>query len=494
MRHVTPVLLVWVVLGCGAAESAPAAGIECVWNDGTGTWTNTQVMNRLDEKPPVFAADHKATDLAFGTRICRLTGPTGSNALIENDLQTRNKNPWMHFANPWSRSGDHFILESYGLLPGKTYGAYVTRIMTLDRENFTVRLHRAVPEPPNGAALVSENKGLWFSPDHELVLFGCTAYEAQLWACNVGDEPVTLGTRTVPANGFLLMADFSSLDKDTPLALSQGFMWQDGKTFSWGIKEKGTGRALGVVIYFWTDDPQVGKQVLIPVKGFKVYDENWTDRKHYVWLAGSNDGVPEHFPNAKDYGIVRYDREGKYADHASKGGAGSFFAATGKACGFDGWWVNRNYWEVNRTFLRNAADVKTYWQIWPPTMAGKPGLQDDPLKLGTAFTCNPSFHLSDWVYWADYSIHSKSGTDYTKVPTPVLGQDEIIAADVSTPGEVRRFRRICRLWNDDVDRSYKYQPDCTPSPGNDYVLYWTNLAAAGEDYRRTDSFLARIAK
>ena len=48
------------------------------------------------------------------------------------------------------------------------------------------------------------------------------------------------------------------------------------------------------------------------------------------------------------------------------------------------------------------------------------------------------------------------------------------------------------LWNDDVDKSWKYQPDCTPSPGNDYVLYWSNMAAAGQDYRRTDSFLARV--
>ena len=482
-----------IIVLCGCGRTKPlVAGTEWVWNPQIKTWTNAEIRNRLNETPVVFGGDHKGIDRAFAAKVYRLTGPTGSNALIENDLQTRNNNPWMHFANPWSRSGDHFILESYGNPPGKNWGAYVTRIMTLDRENFTVALNRVIPKTPNGQALVSQNKGLWFSPNEELLLFGTTPSVAQLWAYNADTKPVELGTKTIPANGFLLMADFSEMS-DVDLAFGQGFMWQDGKTFSYGIK-KGSGEALGVVVYSWTDDPQDGKKTFISVKNYKMYDETWADRKHYVWMAGSNDGVAAHFPNPGERGIVRYDRTGRYADCIRKLGPKSFHASTGKACGYDGWWINRNWWEHNRMFLRRATDIRTFYQVWPPHMTGMPGEQGDPLGIGDGFTCNPSFHLKDWVYLADYSVASKAGADYTKAPTAFTGQDEIVAVDVSTPGKVSRFRRICRLWSDDVDRSYKYQPDCTPSPANDYVLYWSNMAAAGEDYKRTDSFLVRVNK
>lgn len=491
MKQTLSGTLMTLVFACALGVSSAHAELDCVWNPGTMSWSNAGVMDRRSEKPPEFGVDHKGMDRAFGTQIMRLTGPKGSNALIEADGLTRNNNPWMHFANPWSRSGDHFIFESFGRLEGEPNDRYITRIMALDRASFTVTERCVIPKTPNGEALVSQNKSLWFSPDEELLLFGVTSYQAQLWAYNADAKPVTLGTRTLAPGEFLLLADFASLVPGTPIACDQGFMWQDGKMFSYGIKER-AGKPLGVATWSWTDDPQKGKTVFISTKDYRTFDEPWCDRKDYVWMAGSNDGNPAHFPDPAATGIVRYDRAGAFVDVIRGKGPEVAFAGTGKACGFDGWWANRNHWEHNRMFLRKAADVKTFWQIWPPTAQAGAGIKDDALKIGDAWAGNPSFHVRGWVYWAEYSTGSKADADFTKTPTTFVGQDEIVAVDVSNPGGVSRFRRICRLWNDDVDRSWKYQPDCAASPGNDYVLYWSNMAAAGEDYRRTDSFLARV--
>ena len=442
--------------------------------------TNSQALDRKNETAAVFGSDHKGIDTTFRTEIFRVTGSSDSNALIEDNDMYMNKNPWMHFNDPWSRSGDHFVMTSY-----YKNSSILNMVMSLDRQNFTISKYQDIPNSPNGYPITAHNRNLWFDPNEELLMYGVTAYGApHLYVYNAGDSPVTLGNKIIPPNSYLLLKNFS---ESVPYATGtgQGFMWNDGRTFSYDLVNSSYS-PIGVGIYYWTDDPTSGTFNFINISGWDVYDENWADRKNYVVMAGANDGNYSHIPKGR-YGIIRFDRNGDYVDsHWSQDYP---YMSTGKASGYDGWWANRNGWAVSRTYLRDSTNITTFYQIWPPTNQSGEGIRDDPLGLGWSWAHNPSYSNADWIYAADYSNIGSGST--TKV-----GQDEVYAIDVKNPGTPSHWRRIARMWNvynSSELSAYTNQPDCYGSPNNDYVMYWSNMRAAGEPTGRWDTFIAKIA-
>ncbi|RKY37277.1 MAG: hypothetical protein DRP78_01510 [Candidatus Omnitrophota bacterium] len=433
---------------------------------------NSSVMNRENETPVVFESNHKGIDSAFNTEVFRLTGPTGSNALIEDNDSYRNKNPWMHFNNPWSGSGNHFVIVSYGDDVG-----YINRVMSFDRDNFTISEYRIIPNSPNGQPITPYNRNLWFDPNEELLMYGVTSYGTELYAYNAGDISVTLGNQIILPNSYLLLKDFA---ESNPLmdAFNQGFMWNDGKTFSYAVKNS-NGQTIGIGTYFWTTDPTNGTLNYTDITGWDDFDELWCDRKNYIMMAHANDGNYSHIPSGS-YGVIRFDTDGNYVDSWISGNP---YFDTGKGSGYGGYWTNRNYNLSNSVFLRNSLTPDTFYRIWPPSSETGTDIRSDSLSIGNSWVFNPSYSNSDYVYGAEYSIT-------TIGPTTKVGQDEIFAIDVTNPGAVSHWKRIARLWN--VGGSWDNQPDCYGSPNNDYVMYWSNMEAAGEVNGRWDTFVARI--
>ncbi|MEF3692426.1 MAG: hypothetical protein V3574_05230 [Candidatus Moraniibacteriota bacterium] len=413
-------------------EASPQVGI-----------VDTNVYPRQAD-PPTFDVSHKAIDPVFNTTIARITGPVGSNAVYENNLETQNLAPIQHFHNPWSYTGDHFLVWADRLSQGA--GARV-ELYSLDRVNFSVMKVRSLEQP---ISAFNYNRGVHFDHDNEWIIYAVdtSVIPNVLKRCNLNYHSTEEGL--APDSCENLLSDVDGINQMTQSDDDEFFAYSSENNLVHRVWRRSSRETLITVdcsSWYSCDESQMspdGKWLFL--KGHQVEGD------HNAWVYDIQNG-----------GVLRaYDSYGP-----------DYFS--GKHSGFNDKWVNEttqfsNYRLVVRN-IQNDEPGKNPWTETPKFIFSSP-----ISPVGAIGAIHPSYSNSNYVYGGFFRPAGE--------PDPwVPYYDEI----VRIKDDGTETLRLAHSWSRFYSNSYDEIPSYA-SPVGDYVIFYSNWNG-GDINARHDVFI-----